>query len=533
LAQSDQNVTMTLRDYWRVIWLRRRLVVAIVILFTVLMFGRAYMQPKVYTATAQLMYNPPPNVANAASGNSTDLGSLSLAVQSVTNTIGSPAVSEAAASLMSGADRAVGYSVSAEVAVPANASSGSAVADVVNITVESGSPTAAAARANAYAKAVIQLRKESEQASWKAAQDIIQRQLDLYKTSQSKLTPDYAVLAQQLQNLEIAEASANGDFEIIVPATPPSSPSSPKPLKSAVFGFVAGLFVGVVLAFVIGQFDTRVRSYRVVSDILGLPVIGHVPRMSRRAIDHGGLVASTDSEGSVSEALRVLRRNLEWSGIDKPLKSVVVSSFSKGEGKTLTVCNLAVTLARAGSTVIIVDADLREPQVHRVFNLPNAVGLTSAVLGKTALLDAVREYREEDANVPAVRTLNGQVAIPGANKWSGRLLILPSGPLPPNPGEVMASSSVADALAQLSQSDVDYVLIDTPPLLAFGDAGALAPSADGVLVVVRIDKARRPTLEEGREALASLPGRKLGLVIVGERVDDTRYSSYASYAAGH
>ena len=523
---------MTLRDYWRVLWLRRRLIIAIVILCTLLAFGRAAIQPKEYVATASLMYNPPPNVANAASGNSTDLSRLNLDVQSVSNTIGSPAVGQRAASQLGEADRGVDHSVSASVAVPANASSGSSVADVVEITVQAGSPVAASAWANAYAKAIIQLRKESEQASWRAGQEIIQRQLDLYKTSQSKLTADYAVLAQQLRNLEIAEASANGDFEVIVPATPPSSPASPKPVKSAVFGFIVGLFLGVAAAFVIGQFDTRVRSYRTVSDILGLPVIGRVPRLPRRVLDEGGLVALTDPEGSVSEALRVLRRNLEWSSIDGSIKSLVVTSFAKGEGKTLTLCNLAVTLARAGSKVIIVDADLRAPQVHRVFNLPNAVGLTSAVLGKTPLLDAVREFKAAVTSMPTVHTLDGEVAAPRAGTWAGTLLILTSGPLPPNPGEVVASRSVAMALQELAAADVDYVLIDTPPMLGFGDAGSLAPSVDGVLVTVRLDKTRRPVLEDGREMLDAFPGRKVGLVIVGERLDTTQFATYSTYGSG-
>lgn len=99
--------------------------------------------------------------------------------------------------------------------------------------------------------------------------------------------------------------------------------------------------------------------------------------------------------------------------------------------------------------------------------------------------------------------------------------------MPPNPGEVAASQRVADALRNLAASDADYVLTDTPPMLSFGDAGSLAPSVDGVLVTVRIDKARRPALEETREALDSMPGRRVGLVVVGERLDHARYAGYS------
>lgn len=530
MARSDQ-ASNTLRDYWRVILLRRRLVVAIVIVCTLLAWGRAKMQPDVYEATASMMYKPPPNVSSAASGNSTDLSELTVDVQSVTNTIASPAVRERASSFFSASDRNESYSVSANVAVPANASSGTAVLDVVDITAQAGSPEVAAAAANAYAKAVIQLRKEDEQSSWRAAEGIIQRQLDLYKTPEAKRTSDYAMLSVQLRNLQIAEASANGDFQVIVPATPPSAPSSPKPVKSAIFGFVAGLFLGIVSAFVISQFDTRVRSHRELSDVMGLPVIGRVPRMPQLVLQHGGLVASTDPGASASEALRVLRRNLEWTGVDGPLKSLLMTSLVKGEGKSLTLCNLAVTLARAGSKVILVDADLRNPKVHRIFSLPNPIGLSAAVLGKTNLQAALREVRTSGSST-VFRTVDG-VDTQRPRGDSGSLLVLTSGPLPPNPGEVVASRGVARVLEELTSSDADYVLVDTPPLLAFGDAGALSSIVDGVMVAVRIDKARLPVLEEGREAIDALPRRPIGLVVVGERVDHTQYASYSSYATGH
>ena len=485
---------MTLRDYWRVLLLRRRLVIAVVVLCTLLAFGRAAMQSKVYEATAAMMYNPPPNLSTGISGDATDLNSLNINVQSVSNTIGSPAVRERAASLLSASDQAGVYSVSATVAVPSNPSSQTSVADVVDITAQAGSPSVAAAAANAYAKSVIELRKESEQATWRAAQGIIQRQLDLYNTPESKRTSDYAALSVQLRNLQIAEASANGDFEIIVPATPPSAPASPQPVKSAVFGFIVGLFLGVVAAFVVAQFDTRVRSHRTVSDILGLPVIGRVPRIPHRSLDHGGLVASTDPAGSVSESLRVLRRNLEWSSVDGSLKSLIVTSLVKGEGKTLTLCNLAVTLARAGSKVIVVDADLRDPKVHHVFGLPNAIGLSAAALGKTQLSDALKEVRPFGPST-VLRTAGG-VETPRAGTGAGQLLVLTSGPLPPNPGEVVASRSVGRVLEQLVASDADYCADRHPPLAGLRRCRR-----------ARVHRRRRAGDGEDRQGATPCPGR--------------------------
>ena len=263
-------------------------------------------------------------------------------------------------------------------------------------------------------------------------------------------------------------------------------------------------------------------------------MIGRVPRISRKSLDAGGLVALTHPGGSVSEALRVLSRNLEWSGIDGSLKSIVATSFVKGEGKTLTLCNLAATLARAGKKVVVVDADLRDPKVHRVFNIPNTVGLTSVAFGRQSLHEGLKEFRAAGSTTYAVRALDGIEVKPSPNpdQWPGSLHILTSGPLPPNPGEVVASKSVMTVLEDLAASDADYVLVDAPPILGFGDAGSLSSSVDGILVIVRIDNARRPVLEEGRESLESMPGRTVGLVVVGERLDETKYASYTNYSTG-
>jgi len=323
----------------------------------------------------------------------------------------------------------------------------------------------------------------------------------------------------------VAEATATGGFAIIQPATPPSSPSSPKPLQSAVIGLGVGLFAGIVLAFVVGQFDTRVRTHTQAGEILGLPVVGRVPRLPRRLLRDETLVTLTEPEGSVAEALRVLRSNLDWARIDDGWKSLLVTSSRKGEGKTLTLCNLAVTLALAGKKVVVVDADLRDPQVHTAFSMPNETGLTTVIQGTLSLAAALRPFDLERSNGSgAVTPASAPVAPPAFE--NGALLVLTSGPLPPNPGEVVASRRLAMTLERLAGVDADYVLVDAPPLLAVGDAGVLATSVDGVLFVANIDQTRGPTLEAGREALDALPCRKLGVVVVGERPDATHHYRY-------
>lgn len=531
MTQHRQDSQATLRDYVRVVFLRKWLVIGVVVFFTLAAGAYSLSKPKMYEATARLMYSPPADIANpSVSTASTDINTLTLQLQSVGNTLADPDVNKRAMDAVSGDLGNLDYSVIATVVTPSSASSsGSAISDSVDVTVQAISSRAAASLANAYAAAVIAQRKDRQQASLRAAQDVVQQQLDLLKASGSEASPEYATLSLQLRNLQFTEAAANGDFVVIQPATPPSSPASPKPVKSAAMGFVAGLFFGIVLAFVVGQFDTRVRNHREVGEILGLAVIGRVPRMPRQSVGERGLVALSEPDGIVSESLRVLRRNLEWGRIDGRLRSLVFTSCSKGDGKTLTLCNLGVTLARAGSSVVIVDADLRNPQVHRVFNLRSSVGLTSVAVGTTTLDEALVEFKAAGRST-VIMTTSGNVSPLQSASWDGSLRILTSGPVPPNPGEVAASHSVAAILAALVESNVDYVLVDTPPLLAFGDAGALASAVDGLIMVANVDKARRPALEDGRDILDSLPSRKVGLVVVGEPHDEARYSTYSSYS---
>ena len=282
---------------------------------------------------------------------------------------------------------------------------------------------------------------------------------------------------------------------------------------TAAIGLGAGLLAGIALAFVVGRFDTRVRTHVRAGEILRLPVLGHVPRLARRLPRGGALVALTEPEGSPAEALRVLRGNLDWARTEGGWKSLLITSTVKGEGKTLTVCNLAVTLALAGRRVVVVDADLRAPQVHTVLSLPNETGLTTVVQGTIALTAALRSFDLKQTNgsgalTPADARL---VSLPSEH---GAMMVLTSGPLPPDPGEVIASQRLAITLKRLANS-MDLVLVDAPPILGVGDVGALAPAVDALLLMADLNKTRRPTLEKVRRALAALPCRKPGVVIVG------------------
>jgi len=297
---------------------------------------------------------------------------------------------------------------------------------------------------------------------------------------------------------------------------PPGSPSSPKPLQSAVAGFGVGLVAGIALAFVVGRFDTRVRTHRQAGEILGLAVVGRLPRLRRQVLRDLPLVILTDPEGSAAESLRVLRSNLDSARGDGAWKSLLVTSSRKGEGKTLTLCNLAVTLALTGRKVVVVDADLRDPKVHTAFSMPNETGLTNLIQGTISLAAALRPFDLERSIGSGAVTPTDARLVPSASEH-GALLVLTSGPLPPDPSEVIDSQRLAITLKRLANSVADYVLIDGPPILGVVDTGVLAASVDGLLFVANLDETRRPTLEKARRALRASPCRKLGVVVIGER----------------
>jgi Mrp family chromosome partitioning ATPase/capsular polysaccharide biosynthesis protein len=515
---SNPATQMTLRDYWRVVWLRRGLVIAIVVAFTVLAFANEVRKPTVYTASARLMYAPPPTVSNGVVGDSTDVGRMSLEIQNVVSMITTPQVRLQAAKVADEKSAATA-SVSAIPVIPTDQTSATAVATVVDVTAEAGTAAAAAKTANAYAEAVIKVRKDSQQESWRAAQQIIQGQIDLYKTSESRQTGEYAVLMQQLRNLQIAEASANGDFQVVVPATPPSSRTSPKPLKWALFGFVAGLFFGVVAAFVVSQFDTRVRDREETQKLIGMPLIGHVGRLSAKSLANDPLFVLNAPNSVQAEAVRKLRANLEYTEVDGRLKSVFFTSATQHEGKSTLICNLAIALAEAGNRVALIDCDLRRPTVHQLFGLRNAVGVSSVLAGKTKLAEALRPVGAGG------RSPDGAAAdAPGGQP---RLAVLTSGPLPPNPGEMVASASFAALVARL-ETEFDIVLVDAPALLAVGDTAAMARCVEGLVFVVSLTAARRPLLTAAASQLAQMPCRKLGLVTIG-RDSTLGYGAQYSY----
>jgi succinoglycan biosynthesis transport protein ExoP len=281
---------------------------------------------------------------------------------------------------------------------------------------------------------------------------------------------------------------------------------SPHPARSIAIGFVLGLALGLIGAFVSEHFDRRLRSREDVQRAFGAPIIGQIPHLSESLEPTDGLSRLADGSSRSADAFRSLRANLHYLGIQRPLGTILVTSAGAAQGKTTVAANLAVAVARSGASVVVVDADLRRPKLNSFFSVPSdEAGLTSVLVGQIPLDDALRVLSispAEDTNVS----------------------MLPSGPLPPNPAELMASARMLELVEEL-KATYEFVIFDSPPILPVADALELARLADGVVVVVRRDHASSDEARELRAALDLVGIEPLGVVIT-DAESPTSYGTY-------
>ena len=289
----------------------------------------------------------------------------------------------------------------------------------------------------------------------------------------------------------------------------------PKTVRNTVLGLVLGLILGLGLALLREALDTRVRSTDEITERLGIPLLARLGKPRKQLRLNERLVMVNNPDGSEAEAFRMLRASVEFARTDA--KTLMVTSAGEGEGKSTTAANLAVTMARGGQHVILVDLDLRRPVVHKFFSL-DGPGIAQVATGSARLDDAL-------APIPLVW--------PGGTSWhgdgsqaaGGLLEVLPAGQVSAHVDDVLANQVVPGILDGLRER-ADVVVVDSTPLFA-GDAMALAAAVDGILIVVGMDVVRRPMLRELRRLLEAIPTRKFGFIATSD--SDTSYSGYGRY----
>ncbi|MBA3738292.1 MAG: polysaccharide biosynthesis tyrosine autokinase [Actinobacteria bacterium] len=321
------------------------------------------------------------------------------------------------------------------------------------------------------------------------------------------------VLQQEMENLRTLTASQGTGGEVVQPANLPSSPASPALLRNGMLALAVGLALGIGLAFLRERLDERLRGREDLEAQIGAPVLATVPRartrLGRKRRDRDDIVTLTDPKGGSAEAYRTLRTNVQFLARTGTLRVIGIVSPAADEGKTTTAANLAVSLAHAGKRVIVVSCDLRKPRLHRCFGIPNDPGLTSVLSGMN-LMDAIQKPKLDN------------------------LRVLASGPTPPNPAELIGSDAMERMLETL-QMFADFVILDTPPLLAVSDGVSLASRCDGVLMVADARTTARGALAHAREQLEQVGAKLIGGVLNNFDPSRARYYShyhgsyYASY----
>jgi Mrp family chromosome partitioning ATPase/capsular polysaccharide biosynthesis protein len=386
--------------------------------------------------------------------------------------------------------------------------------DMLAFSVENEDPAVAQALAAAYASAYTRYRLEVDTAAISRALTEAEQRLAQLRESGDSGSQLYASVADKVQTLQTMEALQTSNAFVV--RTPDHAAKvSPNPVRNGVLALALGLVLGVGLALLRETLDTRVRSADAVSAALRVPLLARLPRPPRRLASRNIVASLVQPSGSSAEAFRLLRANLDFVLLDHPARTILITSALEGEGKTTTAANLGVTLAKAGRRVALVDLDLRRPALRRFFGLrPDNPGLTDVALGHATLAEALQPV---DLDVkPGDRS-------PGDERNHGRLQgvleVLAAGRIPPDPAEFIETSSLGRVLEDLREQ-FDMVLIDSPPVLAVGDALMLSARVDGVLLVARLAVLRRPVLRELQRAIEMSPTHLLGFVLAAPEAEE-------------
>jgi succinoglycan biosynthesis transport protein ExoP len=399
---------------------------------------------------------------------------------------------------------------------------------LIHLAVEDSDPVRAATLANSLAREMIaaspaiagrdsQVQKfidedlASIQLQIEATQDEIQRLSAVQSRSASdeqrlQALQGRIVTLRQTYATMLSFSSNSGAnlLTVVDPASPPSQPASPRILLNTLIAAIVGLLGALGFVFLLEHLDDTVKSSEDVEELTGLSTLGMIERMrgGKERAEIYRLATLMSHLGPVAEAYRSLRTSIDFAAVDAPVRTLLVT----------TAANLGVVFAQAGRRTIVLDADFRKPGVHRIFDLPNDRGLSDLLRSDATSLEDVTQATEQE-----------------------HLLVITTGPLPPNPAELLGSHRMRTILSRISGS-ASLVIIDSPPLQAVTDAVLLSSFTDGTLLVVDAARTHRNAVRSGREALAQAGARVLGVALnrLKERSGGTyRYDYYGQYGPRH
>lgn len=504
---------MTLRDYWRVVMRRKWIVVAGVLAAVVPAVVLSLLQDPQYRATAEVIIRTSNSDSVFNTGSQANRDPDRVIQNEISVLEGDVVLAKLKGNLGLALDP------------PGVKGTARTDTDVVAVSVESGDPDTAADLVNAYIEAYSQVKTEQavkgfEDASNQLQDSIttLQGQIDDLETQiddaatdaeastlesqQRALLDRQDSLRETLDKLRIDAGISNQGAEVVRPATPPKVPFAPTPVRTAVLALIVGLLIGLGAAFLVDYLDQSIKHPADLEKLhSAIPLLGVVPLVP--APDHRPIALSTPNDLSV-ESYRSLRTSVQFLGIERDVQVLQVTSAMPGEGKTTTATNLAVVLAQTGATVVLVDADLRKPRIHQVFGLPASIGLTDNLVGD-----------------PIDLTLQGVEDGPE---------VIVSGPVPPNPSEMLSSKRMTEVIKDLRKR-FDYVVVDSAPTLPVSDAKALSRQVDGVLIVVQAGRAGLPQVRQTLTTLEQVNATILGLVL--NKATETDVDGSYGYGYGY
>jgi len=319
----------------------------------------------------------------------------------------------------------------------------------------------------------------------------------------------YANLLQKMKETGISAAMTASNIQVVDQAEIPKAPYKPDKQRKLLLAAVVGLFLGVGLAFFFEYLDNTIKTTDEVEQIIRLPSFGMIPEISngrKKLMENGNsfpaeLITFGQPRSMLSEAYRNIRTSILLSFSERPPKTIVITSPCPSEGKTTTVINTAIVLAQTNAKVLIIDADLRNGKVQKVFGGKNGVGLSNFLSGNAPLDSTIRK-----TEVPNLHYIS-------------------SGPMPPNPSELIGSKLFKSMIEWLAKK-FDHIIIDSPPVLGFSDSVILSASVDGVIFFLMIRQPPRETLQQTKDVLLQVNAKILGVVINRVNMQHSGYGYY-------